>query len=475
MAPESAWLKAAFLVFGLEVNLLGPTAIDLAERIGVVEADLGVVFMVNGLISILGAAPSGWMTDHLPGHTLLGISLAIQAAGLAFVGRQTSLAGVAAVFGTVAASWNIHNCAGNVLAIQQTPQGRSALMVNLVNALFGLGALCAPLLAEACDRALGSTLLAFPVTAALAALSALVFLALPSPPTPKQLAAAAAAAAADAEAAAVPLLAAEGGGGSSGAEGGGGEEPGATKPAAGGGAEDAWSLRGPLLHVLLPAAAFVFLSVGLEVGFGGWTTVYGTRYLGESESAGHALTSAYWGAFTAGRIAASAAAAVAPPATLLLASMPLAVAGAAAALALPPAVLAGWPATVCVVLVGLGLSTGFANLLALLEVHAPINGSVTGLLGGCAGAGTMLVPLAVAVLAKSTPLGFQGLMWTTLAAMVAQFACLAPILAAGRARGEGRGGGAAAQDVPLPAAAAAEGGAAAAAAGGSSGQGGHTA
>lgn len=30
----------SFLVFGLEVNLLGPTAIDIAERIGVVEADL---------------------------------------------------------------------------------------------------------------------------------------------------------------------------------------------------------------------------------------------------------------------------------------------------------------------------------------------------------------------------------------------------------------------------------------------------
>jgi hypothetical protein len=27
-------------VFGLEVNLLGPTAIDLARQVGVVEADL---------------------------------------------------------------------------------------------------------------------------------------------------------------------------------------------------------------------------------------------------------------------------------------------------------------------------------------------------------------------------------------------------------------------------------------------------
>jgi hypothetical protein len=47
-ATQPLWLRTAsilaysysFLVFGLEVNLLGPTAIDLAARAGVVEADL---------------------------------------------------------------------------------------------------------------------------------------------------------------------------------------------------------------------------------------------------------------------------------------------------------------------------------------------------------------------------------------------------------------------------------------------------
>jgi hypothetical protein len=130
-----------------------------------------------------------------------------------------------------------------------------------------------------------------------------------------------------------------------------------------------------------------------QVGFGGWTTVYATSWLRQSEADGHALTAAYWTAFTAGRVAASAAAAALRPGPLLLASMPLALVGAGAALAVPSARLAGAPATTAVVLVGLGLSTGFANLLSLLEAYAPINGSVTGLLGGCAGAGTMLMPL----------------------------------------------------------------------------------
>jgi fucose permease len=51
-----------------------------------------------------------------------------------------------------------------------------------------------------------------------------------------------------------------------------------------------------LSQILLQAAAFVFLSVGLEVAVGGWTTVYSTKWLGETEAEGHKLTS---GAFAA--------------------------------------------------------------------------------------------------------------------------------------------------------------------------------
>lgn len=198
------------------------------------------------------------------------------------------------------------------------------------------------------------------------------------------------------------------------------------------------------------AATYVFLSVGLEVAFGGWTTVYATKWLSQSEADGHALTSAYWGAFTAGRLIASAAAAVLRPATLLLVSMPLAVLGAKLALALPPARLAGPLATTSVILVGLGVSTGFANMLALLERHAPITGSVTGLLGAVAGAGTMLMPVAIALLAKETSLGYQGLMWVTLASMVLQFVCLAPVLIAGRRSEEERRRLALGRDVSIP-------------------------
>ena len=331
-------------------------------------------------------------------------------------------------------------------------QGRAALVVNAINALFGAGALAAPLAAEAAARLAGTALAAYPACAALAAASGAVFLLLPSPPTPAALAAAAASdGSGDDGGANAPLLGGGEGEQQQQEEEGDRRQSSPARPGSSAGAgagpgagANPWALSGPLRGVLLPAAAFIFLSVGLEVAVGGWTTVYATRYIGLSEADGRALTSAYWLAFTLGRVAASLVAAATSPRALLLGSTPLAAAGSALALALPRGVLARAPglAGAAVALVGLGLSCSFASLLALLGECAPVNGSATGLLGGCAGAGTMALPAAIALLAKATPLGYQGLMAVTLVAMLLQFACLAPVLAAaGRAKAARAGGG----------------------------------
>ena len=65
-------------VTSLHVNLLGPTASVLAARLGVSEADLGLVFTLNGFASILGGLPAGWLVDRLPGHAVLACALSFQ-------------------------------------------------------------------------------------------------------------------------------------------------------------------------------------------------------------------------------------------------------------------------------------------------------------------------------------------------------------------------------------------------------------
>jgi hypothetical protein len=135
-------------------------------------------------------------------------------------------------------------------------------------------------------------------------------------------------------------------------------------------------------------------------------------------------------------VAASFAALVLSPVTLLLASLPLAVLGAAGALAAPAAWLRGEGGAVLLsgvtVLVGLGVAPGFANALALLDSICPVTGQLAGLLGGVAGAGCMTVPLVVAALAKYSPLAYQGLMWVSLGSFAAQLLCVPLALLLGR-------------------------------------------
>lgn len=148
---------------------------------------------------------------------------------------------------------------------------------------------------------------------------------------------------------------------------------------------------------------------------------------GLSAHTGRVLNAAYWGSFTAGRVAASFAAAALSPAALLYGSLPLALLGVALPLAAPPS---GWLLLAACVLVGLGVSAAFANSLALLDSYAPCTGSVTGLLGGVAGAGCMTVPLLIALLAKHSSM--QALMWCSLGSFGAQLACVPLCMAVGR-------------------------------------------
>jgi MFS family permease len=149
----------------------------------------------------------------------------------------------------------------------------------------------------------------------------------------------------------------------------------------------------------------------------------------------HLPVCAFRGFFTLGRVLASFAALIWSPSTLLFGSLPLSLLGALVALLAPAAVMQqhGWWLLMGVtVLIGLGVSAGFANSLALLDSYCPCTGSITGLLGGVAGAGCMTIPLVVALLAKHTSLQYQGLMWVCLVSFGVQLACVPLVLLVGR-------------------------------------------
>jgi hypothetical protein len=115
-----------------------------------------------------------------------------------------------------------------------------------------------------------------------------------------------------------------------------------------------------------------------------WLYTYASQGLGLPAAAAAGSVSMFWASLTGGRLLAVAASARVPPALILRLSLPLAVAGPAAALAWPgnPAAL-----TLGVAAAGAGLSCGFANAVALLARHVPPSGATQALiqLAACAG------------------------------------------------------------------------------------------
>ena len=83
-----------------------------------------------------------------------------------------------------------------------------------------------------------------------------------------------------------------------------------------------------------------------------------------------------------------------------------------------------WGIYLGTVLVGVAVSPGFASGMALLGARVPLTGMLQGAISTFSGAGCTLQPLLVSVLAKRTPLGFQGLMWMALVSFVAMIALL---------------------------------------------------
>jgi MFS family permease len=166
--------------------------------------------------------------------------------------------------------------------------------------------------------------------------------------------------------------------------------------------------------IVAGALLIVFLVVGAEATYGYWIFSYSVEELHFTDQFAAFINSAFWGAFTAGRILGVLAAAALGPVTLLVLMLPLSIIGSALPLLVPMDYQSQWfiMATSCAV--GFGNSTGYANAVSMLEMFVPVTGMINGLFGTVAGGSNMIAPVLVALLAKYTDLGFQSVMWVVL-------------------------------------------------------------
>jgi FHS family Na+ dependent glucose MFS transporter 1 len=139
---------------------------------------------------------------------------------------------------------------------------------------------------------------------------------------------------------------------------------------------------------LLVVFFFVF-SVGLELGFGNWIYTFSTRLHLASETGAAYLTSAFWGAFSVGRLLGIGISSRLRPQTILVTDLAGCLIAFAILLLWPASSLALWTGTI---LMGLSIASVFATGMAFAEQRLSLSGAMIGwiLVGG--GIGSMVFP-----------------------------------------------------------------------------------
>jgi FHS family Na+ dependent glucose MFS transporter 1 len=140
--------------------------------------------------------------------------------------------------------------------------------------------------------------------------------------------------------------------------------------------------------LLLVVFFFVF-TVGMEIGFGNWIYTFSSTLHLASETGAAYLTSAFWGAFSVGRLIGIKTSSILKSQTILLTDLAGCLLAFAVLLLWPASIIALWVGTI---LMGLSIASIFATGIAFAEQRLSLSGKMIGwiLVGG--GIGAMIFP-----------------------------------------------------------------------------------
>ncbi len=342
---------SAFIGLGLVLSSLGPTLPALAKLTGVSLGALSTVFVARSSGYLAGAVLGGRLYDRFPGHPLMASMLGLMALTMALAPLSPSITVLTCVFVCLGVAEGTLDVGGNTLLTWLHPSGLGPWM-NGLHFFFGVGAMMSPLIVGyALGHPFGSVTIAYWCLAALMLPAILMLMLLPSPQIARHA------------------------------------------------RQQGGSLRAHRRTIFL-LAGLLFAAVGAEVGFGNWIYTYALTQQVADEAGAALLTSAFWGAFTFGRLLGiPLAARLAPTSILLLCFLGCAV-GSALALLQPQAVGMVWVATI---VSGLAVAPMFATVLSLAGDRMPITGRATGWFFIGSSTGGMTVPWVIGQLFE--PLG----------------------------------------------------------------------
>ncbi len=328
----------AFILLGLTISAEGPTLLNLSEHTSSTLGQISSIFLVGSFGYLTGSYISGRIYDRVPGHQFMAGILVMLGIVTALVPIATSLTVLLIIILILGLAKGALDVGCNTLLLWVHNEKVGPFM-NGLHACFGIGAFIAPLIVAGVMQATSEIYWVYWSFAIAAFPIAFLIWRLPSPParaTPE-------------EHKATPL---------------------------------------PVLPVAVMVLCFL-LYVGAEAGYGNWIYTYAFKRNLGTEITSNYLTSAFWGAFTVGRLLGILISTRAKPLTILTMDFIGCLASVGLILLFQNSATILWIGSI---LLGISLASIFPTFLTLAEERMHVTGSMTGWFLVGAGLGGMLMP-----------------------------------------------------------------------------------
>jgi len=334
---------AGFVVLGSSLSFSGAALSHLRDRVGTDDGGISLIFVGSSTGYMFGSFLGGRALDRGRGHRTWATCMIIAIAMITLVSQirdLTALVGAFVILGTVS---GVADVSGNTLVVWSRPEAPGSAL-NALHALFGVGALTAPLMT---NRAIAWSGSLWPIVVPLGLLSAVCCVKLLTTPAPMKTRTIA-------ERAEAPA--------------------------------DAASLRRSQLAVV---SLFFFVYVSLEIGFANWihTYVEQIRYGGANTATG--ITAIFWVGFALGRVASIGLARRFSAGWMLVWSMSVALLSSTALVLVNGGNVGLW---IVSFLFGLSIAPQFASMIAYAEAHFVLSGAATSAFIGAAGLAGLVMP-----------------------------------------------------------------------------------
>jgi MFS transporter, FHS family, Na+ dependent glucose transporter 1 len=325
----------SFIMLGLAGASLGPTLPYLASNSHSTLKGISVLLAARSIGYLMGALlGAGWF-DRVPGHRLIAfllIGMAVILAGAPMTSSLWMLFGLMLLIGAFESTID----AGANMMLVWMYRERVGPYMNGLHFAFGVGAFLVPLVVALSTAMLGSPAWAYWSLAILSVMLSIPFFFVASPSLPSF-----------GEASVSEELQTE--------------------------SADAVPVAAKRRQIVVLIGVFFFFYSGVEISFGNWIYSYAVKTNLADDIHANYLTSAFWGAFTMGRLLTIPLAAKLHPSTLLWMCLVGAMFSVLPMLVYPNSLQVMWLGSI---LLGLAIAAIFPGVLSFAERLMPIKGNV---------------------------------------------------------------------------------------------------